>query len=77
MYNDKTVAVVIPAYNEADFVAGVVETVPDFVDRVYPVDDCSTDDTWAAIQEAAERVNDARMDRDSPFEERVVPIQHA
>jgi len=28
MYNDKTVAVVILAYNEADFVAGVVETVP-------------------------------------------------
>jgi len=77
MYNDKTVAVVIPAYNEEAFIAGVVETVPDFVDRVYPVDDCSTDGTWAAIQGAAERVNDAGLDRDSPFEDRVVPIQHA
>ena len=76
MYRDKTVAVVIPAYDEGEFVAGVIETVPDFVDRVYPVDDASTDDTWSEIQTAAERVNGAELDRDSPFDERVVPLRH-
>lgn len=77
MYRDKTVAVVIPAYNEEEFVAGVIETVPDFVDRIYPVDDASTDDTWSEIRTAAERVNRADGDRDGRFDERVVPIQHA
>ncbi len=76
MYRGETVAVVIPAYNEAEFVAGVIETVPDFVDRIYPVDDASSDDTWTEIQTAAERVDRAELDRDSPFDERVVPIQH-
>jgi glycosyltransferase involved in cell wall biosynthesis len=76
MYEGKTVAVVIPAYNEEAFVAGVIETVPDFVDRIYPVDDASTDDTWAEIEAAADRVNRAELGRDSPFDERVVPLQH-
>ena len=51
MYEGATVAVVIPAYNEAGFVGEVIETVPAFVDRVYVVDDRSTDDTWAEIRE--------------------------
>ncbi|WP_283403943.1 glycosyltransferase family 2 protein [Halorubrum sp. DM2] len=51
MYRGATVAVVVPAYNEAGFVGEVIETVPRFVDRVYVVDDCSTDDTWAEIRE--------------------------
>ncbi|WP_440005640.1 glycosyltransferase family 2 protein [Halomicrococcus sp. SG-WS-1] len=54
MYEDKTVAVVVPAYNEEAFVGGVIDTVPDFVDRVYAVDDCSTDDTWAEITARAD-----------------------
>ncbi|SFR49221.1 glycosyltransferase family 2 protein [Halorubrum sodomense] len=51
MYGGATVAVVIPAYNEAGFVGEVIETVPGFVDRVYVVDDCSTDGTWTEIRE--------------------------
>ncbi len=51
MYEDATVAVVIPAYNEAGFVGDVIETVPGFVDRVYVVDDCSTDGSWEEIRE--------------------------
>ncbi len=63
MYEDNTVAVVIPAYNEEGLVGGVIDTVPEFVDRVYAVDDCSTDGTWAEIQshvERAEAVADSR-----------------
>ena len=58
MYEDYTVGVVVPAYNEEGFVGDVIETIPDFVDRIYPVDDCSTDGTWAEIREHAERVNE-------------------
>jgi len=57
MYDDHTVGVVIPAYNETGFVGDVLETVPDYVDRIYPVDDCSTDGTWAEIKDAAARVD--------------------
>jgi glycosyltransferase involved in cell wall biosynthesis len=58
MYRGCTVAVVVPAYNESGFVGEVIETVPAFVDRVYAVDDCSTDGTWAEMREAATRVNE-------------------
>ena len=57
MYRDNLIGVVVPAYNEGGFVGEVIETVPDFVDRVYAVDDRSTDGTWAEIREAAGRMN--------------------
>jgi glycosyltransferase involved in cell wall biosynthesis len=59
MYRDTRVGVVVPAYNESDLVGTVVETMPEFVDRIYVVDDCSTDDTWTHVQRAAERVNES------------------
>lgn len=51
MYRDATVGVVIPAYNEAEHVGEVIETLPGFVDRAYVVDDCSTDATWDVVSE--------------------------
>jgi glycosyltransferase involved in cell wall biosynthesis len=74
-YRDATVAVVVPAYNEEGFVGDVVEGVPDYVDRVYPVDDCSTDDTWAEMSTAASGINAARTPTD-PYDEVVVPTRH-
>jgi glycosyltransferase involved in cell wall biosynthesis len=41
----KRVAVVVPAHDEESLIAGVVATMPDFVDRIYVVDDGSTDAT--------------------------------
>ena len=82
MYEDQTVAVVIPAYNEEEFVGEVIETVPEYVDRVYPVDDRSEDGTWDEMRAAAERVNGRRTrgalstDGGSQFAETVVPIRH-
>jgi len=49
MLNDKTVAVVIPAYNEENQIIQVLEGIPAFVDRVIVVDDCSTDNTATVI----------------------------
>lgn len=57
MYRGKTVGVVVPAYDEEGFVGDVIETVPDFVDRIYVIDDASTDGTWDEIRTAAERVD--------------------
>ena len=53
MYRDHTIGVVVPAYNEDGFIGDVIRGMPDFVDRIYVVDDCSTDGTWEEISEAA------------------------
>ncbi len=83
MYRDHSIAVVVPAYNEEGFVGEVIETLPAYVDRVYAVDDCSTDGTWEEIQRHAQRINDDTgrsaltiTDGGAVFERRVVPIQH-
>lgn len=49
MLNDKTVAVVIPAFNEENQICQVLEGIPAFVDRIIVVDDCSTDNTAAIV----------------------------
>ena len=49
MYKGKKVGVVVPAYNEEMFIASVVNTMPEFVDKVYVVDDASTDDTYEIV----------------------------
>jgi len=46
VYKGKKVAVVVPAYNEEKFIANTIMTIPRFVDRIYVVDDASTDDTY-------------------------------
>ena len=58
MYKGKTIAVVVPAYNEGEFIGDVLETIPSFVDRIYPVDDGSTDETWTEIRTFTDHVND-------------------
>ncbi len=50
MLDQKTVAVVIPAYNEEDQIGLVLENMPDFVDRLIVVDDCSSDRTSEVVQ---------------------------
>jgi len=45
MYKGQRVAVVIPAYNEERFIGKVLEGIPEYVDRVYVIDDASTDNT--------------------------------
>src|SRR5882672_6190388 len=47
MYKDRRIAVVIPAHNEAPHVGGVVTGMPDYVDHILVIDDCSNDETLA------------------------------
>jgi len=86
MYRNHTIGVVVPAYNEEGFVGEVIETLPDYVDRIYVVDDCSTDGTWAEIRRHAVIMNDqvsltdsegqtvtANGESNTVFDRRVVP----
>ena len=50
MYQDKTVGVVVPAYNEEKLIGRTLGTIPDFVDRIIVVDDNSHDATIERIQ---------------------------
>ena len=49
MLNDKSIAIVVPAYNEEKLIARVLDTLPHFVDYVVVVDDCSQDQTSARV----------------------------
>jgi glycosyltransferase involved in cell wall biosynthesis len=50
MINGKTIAVVVPAYNEETQIGIVIESMPDFVDRIIIVNDCSKDNTSETVQ---------------------------
>jgi glycosyltransferase involved in cell wall biosynthesis len=45
MYKDLRVAAIVPAYNESLLIAKTIRTMPDFIDHIVVIDDCSTDDT--------------------------------
>ena len=65
MYQGRTVAVVVPAYNEGTLVGSVIETMPDFVDRIVVVDDASQDKTADVVSGYLSQVG-----------ERLLLIQH-
>lgn len=50
MLKNKTIAVVIPAFNEEAQILHVLESMPAFVDRIVVVDDCSKDNTYNVVK---------------------------
>jgi glycosyltransferase involved in cell wall biosynthesis len=65
MLDEKTVAVVIPAYNEVTLIASTIKGIPSFADRVIVVDDGSTDETVARAESADPRVEVVRHERNA------------
>ncbi len=55
MLNGRRISVVIPAYNEAERLPGVLGRIPDFVDEVLVVDDGSADGTYDAARAFSEK----------------------
>jgi len=51
MYKNKTVAAVIPAFNEEQNIGQVIEAIPDFIDHVMVIDDGSSDNTSKIAKE--------------------------
>ena len=50
MYKAHSVGVVIPCYNEATQIEAVLQTIPEYVDHVVVVDDCSKDETVSVVK---------------------------
>ena len=59
MVENKTIAVVIPAFGEERMITGVVKTLPNLVDHIVVVNDCSRDSTRQIVESLA--LNDGRI----------------
>jgi glycosyltransferase involved in cell wall biosynthesis len=49
MYKEKKIAVIVPAYNEEKLISKVITTMPEFVDKIYVIDDASDDQTFDIV----------------------------
>jgi glycosyltransferase involved in cell wall biosynthesis len=59
MYRGKSVAVVVPSYNEETQIGKVIETMPSFVDHIVIVNDASRDGTAGVVE--AHQPKDGRV----------------
>jgi glycosyltransferase involved in cell wall biosynthesis len=53
LYKDNKIAVVVPALNEEVLIRPTLETIPEFIDVVYAIDDGSTDNTLKVMKDIA------------------------
>ena len=67
MYQNKTIAVVVPAYNEEKLIGRVLETMPEFVNWIYVVNDHSSDRTCEQVE---------TLVRNASLERKVVILRH-
>ncbi len=61
MYKNKKIALVIPAYNEQKLIKPTLEHVPQTIDRVYVIDDASTDNMASVVRKIAEKDKRIRL----------------
>ncbi|GGX21586.1 glycosyltransferase family 2 protein [Aquimarina muelleri] len=72
MLNNKTIAVVVPCYNEAKQIKIVLDSMPDFVDRIIIVDDASIDDTAGVVMKNLKE-NNSPLSITSNITKEIVP----
>ncbi len=65
MYKNRSIAVVVPCFNEEKQLSRVIDTMPDIVDKIVVVDDSSTDNTRQVMEGYREK-----------FPERIITICH-
>lgn len=58
MFKDKKIGVVVPAYNEEKLISRVIETIPEYFDKIIVVDDCSKDKTVEIVKKFKESMGD-------------------
>lgn len=59
MFKEKTIGVIVPAYNEGKLINKTLNTIPDFVDTVIVINDGSKDNTLERIEEC--KIKDKRI----------------
>jgi glycosyltransferase involved in cell wall biosynthesis len=64
MYKEQKIGVVVPAYKEEEFIGETLSGIPSYVDKIYAVDDASTDNTAEIIEKFKNK------------DERIVFIRH-
>jgi glycosyltransferase involved in cell wall biosynthesis len=71
LIKNKTIAVVVPCYNEESQIGMVIESMPDFVDRIIIVNDDSSDNTASVVKKliASERFNSTS----DVFKNKIIP----
>jgi len=50
-YRERTIGVVVPAFNEELLIGDTLRSIPDYVDKVYVIDDCSMDKTAEIVRD--------------------------
>jgi glycosyltransferase involved in cell wall biosynthesis len=55
MLQQRTIAVIVPAFNEERFIESTLTSIPDYVDHIVVVDDGSSDGTAACVQKSRDR----------------------
>ena len=55
MYLNKKISVVIPAYNEQYLIKITINSLPDYLDKIYIIDDGSDDNTFNVVKDAANK----------------------
>ena len=63
-YREQNICVVIPAHNEEKLIGTTLDSIPEYIFRIYVVDDASTDRTPEIIRECAQK------------DTRIFPIRH-
>lgn len=58
MYQDRNIAVVIPAHNEEKLIGRTIETMPDYIDKLIVVNDASKDGTQQVVESLKEQMED-------------------